>query len=254
MSRRSACGSCWKPTPARICNESSGTVAELRTVNWASPVSRISPFASTLRCHSSRSMCCGPGISGSSRGPSSFTACGPVAQLAPKSATESNPATRLIACIIQCNIRVQDSALRKLAATVRHRSMAALHEKSGVRQRLRELRLDAGGFGSLDVLQVHRRPCQHLKAAPEHAARRADAGLVLIEASLRGVPAHPDINTMRVGAAVAVIQKYEIDVRAAASARLKARRDLINQRQPIDVAHGKPGWDGLRSALPQGIE
>ena len=70
--------------------------------------------------------------------------------------------------------------------------MPAPHEQALRAKSLRKPFLDLLRFRPPDPLQVQDRAGQHLESTPEHAARRADAGLVLVEALRRRIAADAD--------------------------------------------------------------
>src|ERR1700726_745358 len=93
-------------------------------------------------------------------------------------------------------------------------SVATLHEESCRPQRFGEFDFDTRRVATFEVLQVQRRTAQHFETTPQHAAGRSDTSLVLIEALMRTVVTHSDIDRMGLIATIAVIKQHEIDVRA----------------------------------------
>src|SRR5450631_8620 len=132
--------------------------------------------------------------------------------------------------------------------------VAALHEKPRCTQRLRKFAFDARSVAALDVLQMQRRPGQYLKSTPQHAAGGPNTRLVLVEALVRAIAAHSHIDAMRLITAIAVIEQHQVDIDATAAARLEARGDFIDKRQPFYVTHGKPMRNRARRSLPQPLE
>ncbi len=82
------------------------------------------------------------------------------------------------------------------------RLVSAFDMNARITQRFRELGLDARRFNARYALEVQRRASEHFDAPFEYAARRAYAGLVLVEALSRFVLGHPHIHARRVAAAV----------------------------------------------------
>src|SRR5882724_9547245 len=120
------------------------------------------------------------------------------------------------------------------------RSVATLNEQAGGTQRFGKLSLDPRGLAPGDVLQVQGRPRQHLQPALQNTPGSADARLVLVETVRRAVVTHPDIDAVRVRAAVAVVEQHQVDVRASLVGSLKLARDLISHREPVHITHGQP--------------
>src|SRR5262249_26125200 len=95
-------------------------------------------------------------------------------------------------------------------------SVASLNEQARGTQRLGKLGLDPRRLPARNMLQMQGWPSQNLQTPPEHAAGRANTGLVLIEPIGRAVMAHPDVDAMRIRAAVTVVEQHQIDVRTSA--------------------------------------
>src|SRR5271167_878468 len=96
-------------------------------------------------------------------------------------------------------------------------------------------------------------PGEHFEAALQYAARRPDARLVLIESLRWTVFTHTHIHTVG-PVTVAEIKKDQVDIRSPLGGGREPQRSLVEQGQPVDVAHRQPFWNGLRSAGPQSFE
>ena len=73
--------------------------------------------------------------------------------------------------------------------------MPALHEEPFRPQGFGEPFLDFSGLRTRHALKMKHRPCQHFESALEHAARRANARLVLIEPRRGRVLRRADVDT-----------------------------------------------------------
>src|SRR5882672_4864509 len=120
-------------------------------------------------------------------------------------------------------------ALRYLGRNYGTPSMPALHEQSGIAQRRGQTLFDQRRFGPRYALQVQRRPAEELQATAQHAARGANPRLVLIEARGGRIARHAHVDSIRLRAAVAVVEQHQVDIGRAAPARGKAPGDLVGR-------------------------
>src|SRR5262245_29703757 len=118
--------------------------------------------------------------------------------------------------------------------------MAAANEQSAYPQRLGEVCFDACRICTADVLQMQGWTREHFQASAQDTTRGTYTCLVLVIAFCGRVTTHADIDTVRLVAAVGVVEQDEINVRATALACLEFTRCLVGERQPLDVPRRQP--------------